>query len=113
MKLLLTVCCLILAASLTGQVEHAPTVAQCQADQRLWLSKVEDESPTADLPSYSVLFAWGKEMSDCEEVDHENHLKYYNTKTEITYARLTRLSDFLGRHDLWSKFLEEDAAGKR
>jgi hypothetical protein len=40
MKCLLVLASLILTASLVGQVEHAPTVAQCQADQRLWLSKL-------------------------------------------------------------------------
>ena|SRR6266436_4236917 len=105
---------LILTASLIGQVEHAPTVAQCQADQRLWLSKIEsDPTNQLTLPTYSVLHKWEGEMRDCEDVDPDNKLRYYNTAEEISSAETTRLLDFLTRHQLWDKFLEEDEAGKR
>jgi|HubBroStandDraft_6_1064221.scaffolds.fasta_scaffold09033_6 hypothetical protein len=40
---LLVAAVLLSASSLTSQeVEHAPTVAHCQADQKLWLAELED-----------------------------------------------------------------------
>jgi arylsulfatase A-like enzyme len=104
---------LILTASLVGQVEHAPTVAQCQADQRLWLSKIESDPNQSTLPPYSVLNKWRGEMLDCADVDPDNKMRYYSTGGEFVDAGMKRLMDFLTRHQLWDKFLEEDAAGKR
>jgi len=104
----------VLVASLTvGQdVQHAPTVAQCQADQRVWVADIEQvDSPR--LPKYSVLSKWSHEMTDCEKVDPDNKGKYYNTGAEIDAMQAIRLMDFLDRHGLWAKFKEEDAAGKR
>jgi hypothetical protein len=103
---------LILTSSLVGQVEHAPTVAQCQSDQRLWMSKLEGDNPSA-LPEYSVLGKWGHEMRDCQEVDPDNKLTYYNTQEEVNDAQYMRMMHFIVRHDMWQKFLDEDAAGKR
>jgi len=40
-RTLLAVAILIAVPAIGQEVEHAPTVAQCQADQRLWLSKLE------------------------------------------------------------------------
>jgi hypothetical protein len=103
----------VLAASLTvGQdVQHAPTVAQCQADQTLWLSKVE--GPSASLPAYYVIAQWGGEMKDCETVDPSNQLKYYNTMAEITAEEHGRLEHFVDRHGTWDIFIAEGGAGKR
>jgi hypothetical protein len=94
-----------------GQVEHAPTAAQCQADQRLWLSRLE--GPSSQLPEYKVLVGWSSEMKDCQEVDPTNNFKYFNTRTELTAEQQIRLSRFLERHGLWNQFRAEDAAGKR
>jgi hypothetical protein len=103
----------VLTASLIGQdVEHAPTVAQCQADQRLWMSKLEGGNPSA-IPEYSVLGKWGDEMRDCQEVDPENKPTYYNTQEEIHDAQHLRMLHFIARHGMWQTFLDEDAAGKR
>jgi hypothetical protein len=41
MKLFGSISVFLLTTSLTGQVKHPPSVEQCQAHQRLWLSKVE------------------------------------------------------------------------
>jgi hypothetical protein len=103
----------VLVASLTlGQdVQHAPTVAQCQADQRLWLSKIGGESSA--LPKYDVIMRWTSEMGDCQDVDPSNKFKYYNTQAEIIAEQQICLSHFLVRHQLWQKFIDEDAAGKR
>lgn len=109
----LTLAFIVLVGSLTGQVEHAPTVAQCQADQRLWLSQVEQSPTDPRSPHYLTLIDWNAEMNVCEKVDPENVRKYNNTETEIAYLRLTRFRNFLQRHQLLGKFLEEDTAGKR
>ena len=111
MKRLLVLVSLILTASLIGQVEHAPTVAQCQADQTLWLSKVE--GPSASLPAYYVIARWGGEMQDCQTVDPSNQFKYFNTMAEITAEEHGRLTHFIDRHGTWDTFIVEDAAGKR
>jgi hypothetical protein len=114
MKRLLVLASLILTASLIGQVEHAPTVAQCQADQRLWLARLESaEGKDITLPSMSVLRVWRKEMKDCESVDAENYWKYFNTKSELWVEEVIRLQDFVDRHGLSREFEAEDAAGKR
>jgi hypothetical protein len=102
---------LVLTASLVGQVEHAPTVAQCQADQKLWLSKVE--GPSTGLPGYYTIALWGGEMQDCETVDPSNQFKYYNTMAEITAEEHGRLEHFIERHGSWDTFIAEDTAGKR
>jgi len=70
MKCLLVLASLILTASLVGQVEHAPTVAQCQADQRLWLSKLlVDEKVKRD-----------DRMIGCVAVDLNNQADYVHTE---------------------------------
>ena len=112
MKRCLVLGWLVLTASLTGQVEHAPTVAQCQADQRLWLSKIE-EGQRERLPTFDVLGDWNTEMLDCQKVDPTNAWSYSNTAGEITAEQATRTLDFITRNDLWKKFMAEDAAGKR
>jgi hypothetical protein len=112
MKRLFVVACLFLTASLTGQVEHAPTVAQCQADQRLWFSELE-EKHVPKLPELDVLGEWAHEMHNCEKVDPDNRFKYQDTMVEIDLERLTRLTKFIDRHGLWNQFKAEDAAGQR
>jgi hypothetical protein len=104
---------LLVAPSLVGQVEHAPTVAQCQADQRLWLSKLETLPVDKDLPSYTTLSLWNNEMGQCQKVDPPNEWKYYNVEGEISDVEISRMIKFLGRQGLWSKFIAEDAAGNR
>ena len=111
MKRLLVLVSLILTASLIGQVEHAPTVAQCQADQRLWLSDLE-QNPHK-LPEMSVIVKWNGEMGDCEKVDPDNRFRYYNTSGEIAAEEIARMQHFFDRHGLWTQFMDEDSAGKR
>jgi len=44
MKTLLLAATILISVPAIGQeVEHAPTVAQCQADQRLWRAKLEGD----------------------------------------------------------------------
>ena len=112
MKRLLILGWLILATPFVAQVEHAPTVAQCQADQRLWVSKIE-EGDREHLPTFDVLGKWGSEMLDCQKVDPANAWSYSNTNGEITAEQATRTLNFLVRNDQYKKFIAEDAAGKR
>jgi hypothetical protein len=100
----------ILTASLSGQVEHAPTVAQCQADQRLWLPKIETSDSTL---SFDALANMGSEMVACHDVDPPNARDYYNASCSATAAMATRMSNFIRRHQLWAQLEAEDAAGKR
>ncbi|HEY6339735.1 MAG TPA: hypothetical protein VIW68_14680 [Candidatus Sulfotelmatobacter sp.] len=104
---------LLVAASPAGQVEHAPTVAQCQADQRLWLSQMESDHGQGSLRAYDVIEKWKWEMDDCMSIDPENKVRYYNTESEVWVVQMARTKDFLKRHQMWETFLEEDAAGKR
>jgi len=105
---------LTLAPSLMfGRVKHAPTVEQCQADQRLWFSRLEG-GDSAKIPEpYDVLSEWASEMGECDKVDPPNRQKYYDTHSEIQAYQFVRVMDFMDRHDLWDKFKAEDAAGKR
>jgi hypothetical protein len=106
----------ILSASFVagqGQIEHAPTVARCQADQRLWLAQLEVDARSNTLPTVDVIRTWSSGMMKCEDVDAANRLKYYDTESEIITERMLRLEHFLDRHDLWQKFKAEDAAGVR
>jgi len=92
-------------------VQHAPTVAQCQADQRLWSSELEDDAQPK--PEVDVLRKWTRAMQDCEKVDTEHKFSYYNTIGEIDSELLLRMVHFLSRHSLMADFKAEDASGKR
>jgi hypothetical protein len=110
-RFLLVLACFLCSVSVYPQVEHAPTVAQCQADQRLWFSKLEEPEPK--LLAFDVIREWSHEMLDCEKVDPENKLKYYNVEGEVEAEKVSRLAAFINRHGLWEQFKTEDAAGKR
>jgi hypothetical protein len=87
MKRLLILSIFVLAA--VGQeIDHAPAVAQCQADERLWYSKLEDLSTA--LPNFGTLSQWNVEMADCEKVDPENRFEYYNVRGEISSEKIVR-----------------------
>jgi hypothetical protein len=111
MKYFVALALFLLSASVAAQIEHATTVAQCQADQHLWMQQLQDLSHP--LPGFHTMTERYKEMEHCTQVDHANEVQYYNTSSEIQANQLTRLFNFVQRHDLWDKFIEEDAAGKR
>jgi hypothetical protein len=112
MSILLVLVLLFSISSSTQEVQHAPTAAQCQADQALWLSKLETRGGTSDIV-VQTLHKWQNEMSDCETVDPLNKLKYFNTETKIEAELEGRELSFIHRHNLYQQFLDEDAAGKR
>ena len=114
-RLVLTV---ILTSSLVSQVvsppqsvEHAPTVAQCQADQRLWGYRLTHEPEK--LPDVGVLQKWSSELRDCLTVDPPTQLQYIITVDEIDTEMELRMMHFLQRRNMLADFKTEDAAGKR
>jgi hypothetical protein len=111
MKRLLVLSGLLLTAALIGQVEHAPTVAQCQADQRLWDYQFIHEPEK--LPTVDVLQKWNSEMRDCLKVDPQAQLQYLFTAAEADTETEVRMMHFLQRHDMLTAFRTEDATGKR
>jgi hypothetical protein len=96
-------------------VKHAPTAEQCRADQRLWLSKLEQVGvpDPIDYISFQELTEWLGEMGECKHVDPNHRNQYYNTEAEIESVRVIRLQTFLLLHGLMDKFYAEDAQGKR
>jgi hypothetical protein len=96
------------------EVQHAPTVDQCRADQRLWLSKLEvPKGAGVANVSYKELDGWFQEMYGCESVDPQHKIQYFNTWSETTIKQQMRLEDYLNRHRLYDQFVAEDAQGKR
>jgi hypothetical protein len=110
--------CLLFALILVGapsyqqEVKHAPTVEQCRADQKLWLSKLENENSVVSI-SFKELSGWLREMGECRTVDPQFHNQYYNTAAEIDAEEVIRLEAFLDQHNLYDGFVAEDAQGKR
>ena len=113
MRSALALAVLLMGSVTVAQVEHAPTVAQCQADQRLWLSKLEVLPPDTNLPAFATLRQWSSEMGDYKEIDPKNGWEYFNVQSESNTIQAARMLRFLKRQHLWDKFVEEDAAGER
>ena len=106
----------LMLASMVGaqQVQHAPTVEQCRADQALWDDQINQ--PASDwahsVPDISArsLYAMFKHMDECQVVDPDQVRKYSQTSHLIL---IVLGSDFMIRHSLEDKFFEEDDAGAR
>ena len=90
--------------------EHLPTVAQCQADQKLWLNKLE-QNPARSV-SFGELTGWQGEMIECEFVDRKNERRYYATSSEVVKEQSLILLDMAKRHNLYDQFLVEVVQGK-
>ncbi len=106
---------LLLAATPSLGQDHAPTVAQCQADQRLWASDLYDGNVKEAVSklSFQTLQIRVSEMGDCVFVDEERAQHYANLGGSYGLVMAKRLKNFVERHDLTAQFLAEDAAGKR
>lgn len=105
---------LFLAVSSLAQ-DHAPTVEQCRADQRLW-SSVHDEYALKDAVSklsVQTLKQRSHQMNDCFAVDSENGRDYFGLVAAYGLELGRRYKNFIDRHNLMAQFLAEDAAGKR
>lgn len=116
MKLNFTLCMFLLslATSLLAQ-DHAPTVEQCRADQRLWLSQFDNPELVNGLSYYQLSDRMG-EMSECIAVDRDDQsrvLLYSETASRFNIKQMVRLRDFVKRHGLYDQFIAEDADGKR
>jgi len=111
-KVLALAALLIASPAFAQQVEHAPTVAQCQADQRLWFSMMET-AHGVDKESIETFGAWQDEMIKCDAVDPSNRFLYMNTRAEASSYEATRYIRFLVRHNLYKQALAEDKAGAR
>ena len=115
MKLIVSITFFFLITSLTGQVKHPPGVANCQAHQRLFLSKVEASYHANEdyLPGWETISEWAGEMEECETADPTDHAAYHNVRAGIQALKSIRQQHFIVRHDLYDQFIEEDKAGKR
>ena len=91
------------------EVKTRPTVEQCQADQKLWSSKLEE---VPDSVRYSELNDWANTMLDCMKVDPSLQFQYLNLVAEARAEINHRLELFLTRHQLYDKFLDADKQGK-
>jgi hypothetical protein len=122
-SIILSVAAVVLGAaavvlSVSGQsrkASPAPTVAQCQSDLKLYVSKLEvapAQSGTADVP-FRNLIAWGDEMQVCQTVDSQHTDTYYAVGAEVHAEQSLRMFHFLNRHNFSLQFLAEDEAGKR
>ena len=103
-------------------MQHAPTVEQCRADQKLWFSRISDDAkaeeaeglrePVAHSISFQQLTFLTLEMHDCARIDPEFKKEYYQTSGDAAVTADNRLVHFLYRHNLYQQFLAEDAQGK-
>jgi hypothetical protein len=101
---------LIAAPAFTQEVQNAPMVAQCQADQRLWFHRMKDkDDPLADT-SFRMLLHLEAEMQNCRRVDSPNEPLYNFVVSEILRVKDNRAFAFIDRHKLLDLFLTEDEA---
>jgi len=103
----------IASAGRAQEVNHALTVEQCRADQKLWFSKLEDPNDGTKHVTWAELRGWVYEMLDCFHVDPPLQWQYANTMGETNAEMTNRLQIFVLRHNLWNQFLAEDAQDKR
>src|ERR1035441_5690116 len=95
----LCVCFLSLVIPSLGQ-DHAPTIEQCRADQRLWSSILQDEHTFKDAASrlpLQTLKQRSGEMRDCFAVDSENTHDYFVLVAAYTTELSRRYKDFIDR----------------
>ena len=125
MKRFWLLCFVLVSVSAVGsqEVKHASTVEQCRADQKLWLSKINDDvkageaeglrEPVAASISFQQLNFLILQMHDCARIDPEFKKEYFETSDAAAVAANNRLVHFLYRHKFLDQFLAEDAQGKR
>jgi hypothetical protein len=94
--------------------EHLPTVAECRADQKLWLNKLEQNPPRSGVAnvSFGELNGWQGEMIECEFVDRKNKHRYYATSSEVVQEQSLRLLYLAKGHNLYDQFLADVVQGK-
>jgi hypothetical protein len=93
---------------------HAPTVRQCCAEQRLWLSKLM-QYPISDGVtdvSYGELQYWRLDMFVCANLDPAHEDSYMSTDILANREQNRRLESLLYQRNLFSEFIKQDAQGK-
>lgn len=113
--LLTTIALLFGILAFAQQTKHAPTVAQCRADESAWSLEVVEEHDAsfthlATNTTAKTLIDWRNEMNACESVDSARVHYYLQVNGLIDSELVTRLEGFLRRHNLKQQFLDEDAA---
>jgi hypothetical protein len=106
------------------QAQTLPTLAQCRADLDAWDAELHHDLKATNL-SWKEIERRASEMTDCEDTivrAAENKVKeaqtmsprdYRNVAYWYRWALLTRMENFVTRHDLARQFTEEDAKGLR
>jgi hypothetical protein len=118
----------------TGQVEHAPTPAQCRADANVWdlpnpdLSTNPFLSDKDEVAAYAIVVAGDPnlstkmldtrtaELSQCIKTDmgfFNMRARYILANRAYALAELGRMANFMQRHKLMPQFYAEDEQGKR
>lgn len=110
------------------EVRHAPTLEACAADMNLWRGEIPATSDINNSIRTGTKNLTVKGMQkrieyiqDCASAYPQLLQSGDSSRVPLTVSLVIeyrteitqRLTDFLERRDLWSKFLEEDDAGKR
>ncbi|MGC2333159.1 MAG: hypothetical protein WA581_17025 [Candidatus Acidiferrales bacterium] len=107
---------------MSGQLEHAPTPAQCRADAAAWdipehfifeRDAFSNMVTQHSNESARVLDARRAELEVCEKTDRLHATRYSIGGVAYTVAEMIRLGDFMHRHNLMQQFYKEDDAGQR
>lgn len=121
----------LLVSPITAQIEHAPTPQQCRADVNAW-------DVPAFNPSYwneeqfstfagrvmhdhtvtaKELDAREDELAQCLKTDKSlltaDPNRYIQARQAYFIAELTRMADYMKRHNQMAQFYDEDEQGKR
>jgi hypothetical protein len=106
------------------QAQTLPTLAQCRADLDAWAAELHHDLKATNL-SWKEIERRASEMNDCEdaivraaanevkEAETMSPRDYRNIAYWYRWALLTRMENFVTRHDLAHQFTEEDAKGLR
>ena len=116
-KTILLAAILIVYATPSQEMKHAPVLEVCRADQAHWEAQLAKPSGSwatvaNDLDS-KTLVLWATEMNDCSKVDKDRGHTYVDTVHWLFAFLFNRESDFLIRHRSLDQFKQEDAAGAR
>lgn len=128
----LTIAIMLFAAIATNahaqEVKHAPTVWQCQSDEKLWhreyqewISATDKSKTTVNALGIGEILNRQIEMTDCTSVVFASLPgqstgamdPYLSISQDYANVALDRYSSFLRRHHLLHQLAQEDAAGAR
>jgi hypothetical protein len=116
------------ATAIPQEVKHAPTLQSCAADLNLWTSQIPgwpnpsmEQARQGTKPlTFQVMGARVSSLSDCSGAypilthSRSNELSALESLLNIYLTETSgRYFNFLDRHDLIVKFIQEDEVGKR